>query len=170
VLAYAVMSTPVGLTLTEAATLLTKLEGRTVTPRHVRAVLVLDTRGRAIERRRLGETRVYTAEDVALVRLALRLRGSGVSPTVARIVAACLRAELVAAWRSRRGYALAVTGLRGVVVPPHRERPSGVIAWVPLRAVWAGIEDAIRTTRRTQPEIWQWKAQPATALAAGGGF
>jgi hypothetical protein len=152
-----------GLTLPEMATVISRLEQQEVSVGQVRSVLLLDTRGRAITPQRHGETRLYTADDVAVVRLVLRLRAAGVSPTVARVVAACLRPELGRSWRLPR--ALAVAGLRGELLPLNAGRPTGTIAWVSLREVWAGIEAAIRTTRRTQPEVWQWKPQSALALA-----
>src|SRR6476469_2039132 len=144
-----------GLTLQEAASLLSRLEKRSVSTNQVRAVLLLNTRGRTLRPHRHGETRLYISDEVAAVRLVLRLRAAGVSPTVARVVVACLRDELSRLWR--RPLALAVTGLSGEIVPLSAERPPGTIAWVPVRDVWVGIDDAIRAVRRAQPEVWQWK-------------
>src|SRR6476469_2992650 len=126
-----------GLTLQESASLLSRLEKRAVSTNQVRAVLLLNTRGRALEPQPHGQTRLYTSDEVATVRLVLRLRAAGVSPTVARVVVACLRDELSRLWR--RPLALAVTGLRGEIVPFRVRRPPGTIAWVPVRDVWVGI-------------------------------
>jgi DNA-binding transcriptional MerR regulator len=123
---------------------------------------LLDTRGRAINPRRHGETRCYSATDLAIVRLVLRLRAAGVSPTVARVVVACLRDELSGSWK--RPVALAVTGLRGELLPMREEQPKGPVAWVPLREAWDGVEAAIREARKAAPEIWQWKPQPAGSV------
>jgi DNA-binding transcriptional MerR regulator len=155
------------LTLAEAALLLSRLEKQIVSLDQVRAVLLLDTRRRVVSPLRHGETRLYTSDDVAAVRLVLRLRASGVSPTVARVVVACFRDELSQSWR--QSLALAVSGLRGELLPIHAERPKGTVAWVPLREIWAGIEEAIRGVRKAQPEVWQWKPQPLSALTAETG-
>lgn len=159
-----------GVTVAEVARVAGRLERRPVTVGTVRSILVLDTRGRALMPQRHGETRVYAAEDVALVRLALRLRAAGVSPTVARVVVACLRNQLVAAWHGQDDSALAVIGLRGEIRSRLSARPAGVVAWIALRDVWQGLESAIRRVRQAQPEIWQWKAQPVTAFLGAGGW
>ena len=146
--------------------MLSRLEKRPVSAGQVRAVVLLDTRGRAVKPRRHGETRLYTSDDVAAVRLVLRLRALGVSPTVARVVVACLRDELCQSWHLP--LAFAVTGLRGELLSVNQERPAGCVAWVPVRAMWVGLNEAIRARRKVQPEIWQWKAQSASALTATG--
>lgn len=157
-----------GVTVAEAAAILAELEGRPVSVAQVRSVLVLDTRGRALAPRVHGQTRVYTAVDLALVRLTFRLRGAGVSPTVARVMVANARDVLAGHWQHDDPMALAVVGLRGLVVYAASRRPDGAVAWVPLRDVWRGIEAAMRARRAVEPQMWQWKRHPAPLVASGG--
>src|SRR5262245_24735254 len=88
-----------GLTLEEAAQVLSTLEKRAVSADQIRTAVLLDTRRRIPLPRRHGETRLFTADDLAVVRLVLRLRAAGVSSTVARVVVACLREALGKSWR-----------------------------------------------------------------------
>jgi DNA-binding transcriptional MerR regulator len=156
-----------GVTVAEVAAILTKLLGTAITTAQVRSVLVLDTRGRTMSPRRHGQTRLYSAVDVALVRLVLRLRAEGVSPTVARVVVAHFRELLAQHWTHHDPMAFAVIGMRGLLLYAKQSRPDGAVAWMDLRDVWRGVERAVQAVRQKAPEVWQWKSQPASAVGEG---
>lgn len=154
-----------GVTLNEAARILSKLEHRRVTPAQIRAILVRGTTGRALEPRRIGQTRVYSAVDLAMVRLNLRLRAQGVSPLVARVIVANLSSEMIEHLIHGDPMALNIIGMRGIPAHPNSKELAGV-AWVDLRDVWRGVEREIEATRRAQPDVWCWKwAEPQASGA-----
>jgi hypothetical protein len=110
-----------------------------------------------------GRTRLHAADDVALMRVALRLEAAGVSAWVARVVLAYLQDSLIAAIRSRRPKALHVFGVRGSIRPASEPAPPGTIV-VPLRSVMHGVLEKMRQTRRDTPTIWAWQQlSPAAA-------
>jgi DNA-binding transcriptional MerR regulator len=160
---------PDGVTLREAAQLLSTLERRPVSPAQVRSILVLDTTGHALAPRQHGDVRLYSAVDVAFVRLTLRLRAEGVSPTVARTIVSCLGPMLAEHLTHNHPMALAVVGLRGLLLYAPAGRPDAVVAWVTLQDVWRGIEDRIRVVRQRAPELRRWN-QPLAAVAGGQGL
>lgn len=139
--------TTTGVTLTRAAEILTTLERREITPSQVRTILVLGPNARALEPLPLGTPRMFTREDVAIVRLVLRLRAAGVSPIVSRIIAAHWRDSLIETWHDRRPTALAVIGMRGLLLRRGKE-PKGAIARVDLQDVWRGIGPLMRASSR----------------------
>ena len=154
-----------GLTVSEVARVLARLEHRKVSIGQVRSVLVLDTHGRALAPRQHGQTRLYSSIDVALVRLVLRLRAEGVSPTIARVLVAGLRDTLAKHWTHNDPMAFAVIGLRGFVMYATAARPALAVAWVPLRSVWADVAEAAMVVREREPEVWQWKRQSPAMIA-----
>jgi hypothetical protein len=146
-----------GVTLTEAARLLTQIERRpanvSITPSVVRSILVLGTDARAMEPRRPGDTRLFTPVDLAVVRLNLQLRAAGVSPTVARVNVANLRILLAKHWRHGDEMLLVIAGLCGVLVPPGTDSVRGEVARVPILKAWRGLDDGVKAIRRRAPEV-----------------
>jgi len=131
------------------------LERRRISPSQVRSILVLDTTARAMQPRRSGDTRLYSAVDLAIVRLAVRLRAEGVSPTVARVIVATLRESIVEIWAHARPMALAVIGMRGLLLWRGKQ-PAAAAACVDLLDVWRGVTHAIQVVRGTDEEVWRW--------------
>lgn len=146
-------------TVREIAAIVSQMEGRACSYARVRSLLVLGQGGRrTVVPRERGDTRLFTAYDVAIVRAAEQLKRQGVSSAVTRVILATLRQELEAAWRQYRPAALAIIGVRGWL--PHEEASrDGAIAWVPLRPVWAGIEDAIAETREQAPTVVRYRQE-----------
>jgi hypothetical protein len=157
------------LTAREASVLVSKLTGRRCSPRRLGYLLLGGGIGTDVEPRRRGQTRLYGAIDLALVRLGLLLEEEGISPWVARVVLTYLRNDLVMAWRAASPLALAVTGVRGTLEPALKTRPAWATAWVPLREVWRDLEREIRRVRDAHPSVWMWREMPAGRAANSGG-
>lgn len=152
------------LTGVEAARLVSALTGRKCTPRRVRYLLVDGGLGTELQERQRGQTRLFGALDLAILRLASELEAQGISAWVARVVLTYLRDDIVRAIKSAAPVALAITGLKGRLEPALKSRPSSAIAWVPLRDVWRGLDDRIGAVRQDQPTVWMWARVPVTAV------
>lgn len=152
------------LTAVEAARVLTKLSGRPCTPHRVRRLLVTARLGTELQARRRGQTRLFGALDLAIVRLAIELDRQGVSAWVAKVVLTYLRDDVVRAFKSAAPVALAVNGVRGSLEPALKARPSSAVAWVPLRDTWKGIEAEIEAVRGAKPTVWMWAEVPCHAV------
>jgi hypothetical protein len=158
------MATPQLVTAREAAHVLSKLSGRTCSPARVRRLLVKARLGTELQARQKGQTRLFGAFDLVIVRVALELERQGISAWVSKVVLTYLRDDLVRAFKSAAPVALAVTGLRGSLEPSLKARPSSAIAWVPLREAWKGLEPEIETVRGAKPTIWMWTEVPCHAV------
>jgi hypothetical protein len=152
------------LTAVEAAHLLSKLSGRDCTPHRVRRLLVAARLGTELQPRTNGQTRLFGAVDLAIVRVAIELDRQGISAWVSRVVLTYLRDDLVRAFKSAAPVALAVTGIRGSLEPALKARPSSAIAWVPLRDVWRGLDAEIEALRVAKPTVWMWSEVPCHAV------
>ena len=158
------MAGPKLLTAVEAARAVRKLTGRPCTPRRVRHLLVQGGLGTELQVRRQGQTRLFGALDLAILRLAIELERQGISAWVARVVLTYLRDDIVRAFKAAAPVALAVTGVRGRLEPALKARPSSAVAWVPLREVWKGIEPEIAGVREAKPTVWMWCEVPVQAV------
>lgn len=152
------------LTATEAAHVLSKLSGRSCRPYRVRRLLVAAKLGTELQPRQRGETRLFGALDLAIVRVTLELERQGISAWVSKVVLTYLRDDLVRAFKSAAPVALAVSGVRGSLEPAFKTRPSSAVAWVPLREAWKGIEHEIETVRYAKPTVWMWSEVPCHAV------
>src|SRR5690349_15311747 len=124
------------LTAVEASHVLSKLTGRPCSPHRVRRLLVNAKLGTELQARQHGQTRLFGAVDLAIVRVALELGRQGISAWVIKVVLTYLRDDIVRALKSAAPVALAVNGIRGSLEPALRARPSSAVAWVPLREAW----------------------------------
>jgi hypothetical protein len=158
------MAGPKLLTAIEAARLVTRVSGRKCTPRRVRHLLVQGGLGTELQARRHGQTRLFGALDLAILRLSLELERQGISAWVARVVLTCLRDDIVRAFKSSALVALAVNGIRGSLEPALRSRPSFAVAWVPLREIWKGLDDQIGGVREAKATVWMWSEVPLHAV------
>lgn len=158
------MAAPKLLTAVEAAKVVSKIAGRKCTPRRVRHLLVSGGLGTELQRRQQGQTRLFGALDLAILRLALELERQGISAWVARVVLTYLRDDIVRAFKSSAPLALAVTGVKGSLEPALRAKPSAVIAWVPLREAWKGLDREIEQVREAKPTVWMWSEVPCHAV------
>jgi hypothetical protein len=158
------MANPKLLTAIEAAHVVSKLCGVTYTARRVRHLLVLGGLGTELQPRQQGQTRLFGALDLAILRVAVELERQGISGWVARVVLTYLRDDIVRAFRSSAPLALAVTGLRGSLEPVFKHRPSTAVAWVPLREAWRGLEHEITLVRDAKPTVWMWSEVPCHAV------
>jgi hypothetical protein len=158
------MAAPKLLTAVEAAKVIAKASGRKCTPRRVRHLLVQGGLGTELQRRQQGQTRLFGALDLAILRLALELERQGISAWVARVVLTYLRDDIVRAFKASAPLALAVTGVKGRLEPAIRTRPSAVAGWVPLREVWKGLDKEIEQVREAKPTVWMWTEVPCHAV------
>lgn len=158
------MAGPKLLTAIEAARLVTRVSGRKCTPRRVRHLLVQGGLGTELQARRHGQTRLFGALDLAILRLSLELERQGISAWVARVVLTYLRDDIVRAFKSSALVALAVNGIRGSLEPALRSRPSFAVAWVPLREIWKGLDDQIGGVREAKATVWMWSEVPLHAV------
>jgi hypothetical protein len=158
------MVTPKALTAVELAQLVSRLAGRTVSPRRVRHLLVGAGLGTELQARQQGQTRLFGVLDVALIRLAIELEKQGISAWVTRVVLTYLRDDIVRAFRASAPVALGVHGLRARLEPTLKARPSGFVAWVPLREIWKGLEAEVAGMRAGKPTVWMWSEVPAHAV------
>lgn len=158
------MAGPKLLTATESARSVSRLTGRKCSVRRVRHLLVQGGLGTELQPRQRGQTRLFGTLDLAILRLSVELERQGVSSWVTRVVLTYLRNELVLALKSAAPVALAISGLRGSLHPAFKAKPSGVVAWVPLREVWRGLDDEIAEVRSACPTVWMWRDVPLTAV------
>jgi len=152
------------LTATELAKLASKAAGRKCTARRVRHLLVQGGLGTELQPRRQGQTRLFGALDLAIIRLALELERQGISAQVIRVVLTYLRDDIVRAYKSSAPLALAVIGVKGRLEPAIRNRPSAVAAWVPLREAWKSLDREIEQVREAKPSVWMWSEVPCHAV------
>lgn len=152
------------LTATEAAKLVSRISGRKCTARRVRHLLVQGGLGTELQPRQQGQTRLFGALDLAILRLALELERQAVSAWVIRVVLTYLRDDLVRAFKSAAPLALAVNGLRGRLEPALRTKPASAVAWVPLREIWKGLDQEISSVREAKPTVWMWAEVPLHAV------
>ena len=150
--------------MTEASTLLSKSMGRRISHQRVRRLLVNAGLGTELQRRQHGQTRLFGALDLAIVKLALELERQGISPWVGKVVLTYLRDDLVRAFKASAPVALSVSGVRGSLGPALRARPSNVAAWVPLREIWRGLDNEIAAVRDAKPTVWMWTEVPCHAV------
>ena len=68
------------------------------------------------------------------------------------------------AFKSAAPVALAISGLKGSVLPALKARPPGTVVWVPLRDVWKGIEAEIGEVRTATPTVWMYRDVQLTAV------
>lgn len=158
------MAGPKLMTAVEAARAVSRLTGRKCTARRVRHLLVQCQLGTELQHRQRGQTRLFGVLDLAILRLAIELDRQGVSSWVTRVVLTYLRNDIVMAFKSAAPVALAISGLRGSVLPALKARPSGTVAWVPLRDVWKGIEAEIGEVRAARPTVWMYRQVPLAAV------
>jgi len=139
------------LTAPELAQLISDLESTTCEPWHIRRYLI-DVKP-PIDGA-FGRTRLYTADDLCLVRLAVRLEREGLSAWVVRAVLANHADEIVRAWRSGTASVLAVHGVRGKVIAEADSTrvPTGTTV-VPLQPIRRDVSTAIARIRRHNPTI-----------------
>jgi len=152
------------LTAVEAAKLLSRLTGERFTPRRVRHLLVEGGLGTELQARRRGQTRLFGALDLGILRVAIELERQGISAWVARVVLTYLRDDIIRAFKSSAPVALAVTGVRGRIEPALRAKPASAIAWVPLREVSKGLDTEISGVREAKPTVWMWSEVPLHAV------
>lgn len=149
------MRTPLTLTVGEVATLVSRLAGVSCSARRVRYLLGGPVQGH-------GRTRFYTALDVAVVQLVLRLEQAGVSPWVGRVVIAYLGDELRAALRAGARGAVRIQGVRAELVAVNaHEQSVAATAFVPLADIWRGVVPAVRRIRTQRPTVWMWREMSA---------
>jgi hypothetical protein len=158
------MAGPKLMTAVEAARAVSRLTGRKCTARRVRHLLVQCQLGTELQQRQRGQTRLFGVLDLAIMRLAIELERQGVSSWVTRVVLTYLRNDIVMAFKSAAPVALAISGLRGSVLPALKARPPGTVAWVPLRDVWKGIEAEIGHVRAARPTVWMYRDVPLAAI------
>jgi len=158
------MAGPKVLTAVEAARAVSRLTGRKCTARRVRHLLVQSQLGTELQHRQRGQTRLFGVLDLAILRLAIELDRQGVSSWVTRVVLTYLRNEIVMAFKSAAPVALAISGLRGSVLPALKARPADTVAWVPLREVWKGIDAEIGQVRAARPTVWMYRQVPLAAV------
>lgn len=152
------------LTAVEAAHVLSKVSGVACTPHRVRRLLVTARLGTELQPRRNGQTRLFGAVDLAIVRLAYELEKQGISAWVGKVVLTYLRDDIVRAFKSAAPVALAVNGVRGSLEPALKARPSSAMGWVPLRDVWRGLDAEIEAMRLAKPTVWMWSEVPCHAV------
>jgi hypothetical protein len=130
----------------------------------VRYLLIDGSLGTDVSRRTRGQTRLYSALDVAFVRLALRLHEQGVSPWVVRVVLTYQRNDLLRAWKASAPVALAIQGLKGSLEPSLKKRPAWATAWVPLREMAGGLDAEIQQVCHARETVWMWRKVSAHAV------
>ncbi len=158
------MAGPKLMTAVEAARAVSRLTGRKCTARRVRHLLVQSQLGTELQQRQRGQTRLFGVLDLAIMRLAIELERQGVSSWVTRVVLTYLRNDIVMAFKSAAPVALAISGLRGSVLPALKAKPPGTVAWVPLREVWKGIDAEIGHVRAASPTVWMYRDVPLAAV------
>lgn len=114
-------------------------------------------------------TRLFTIEDVALVRLIRRLQRNRVSPRVTWGLLVIQRAELDAALRERpfRVLWIGPTGHAHFLSQTDADKKSSLHCY-PLAVLFRGIEQALADVREcTLQEVWDGRRWvPAMAMAA----
>jgi DNA-binding transcriptional MerR regulator len=111
-----------------------------------------------------NQARLYTAQDVALVRVFLRLMRRGLPAWQARAVLALRNRELRRALESDAALMLVVDWPDvHVVQAPEASRFD---VRVSLRSVLTDVEGAIARRRHEEPDIWVgWMSMPAAVAA-----
>lgn len=152
---------PLVLTLDETRAVLARLEPRvTLSARQLR---YWDTQGvLRPARAAVGVARLYDVEDVALLRVALRLLSAGVAMQQVGAALKYRGAEIRQGLQARR--AQAVVFDRGIAsVVPRTDAASDALAVVDLRACRQGVEAACRAQRARAPLIWNGWARVAAS-------
>ncbi len=109
-----------------------------------------------------GDTRLYTGDDVTLLRLYARLRAADVPAWQIRALLLYLGPALRTAIQRRQDLVLVVDGARASLLRPRQAREAPGYVRVPLREVWQGVTAAVRQLRAHQPTLWAgWRFQPA---------
>ena len=154
---------PLVLNAAEVARVVQALEGGTVTRRQVLHLTRLGVVTPSVHvGRARGETTLFDNADVALLRLAFRLRHAGepwwAIKGLLRFQQPWLRARLVPnsrAWLRVDGATMALCD----------EAPRRGQLRIRLRDVVAGVRAAAATVRREQPDVWVgWRMVPAQAV------
>ncbi|MFP5379996.1 MAG: hypothetical protein ACLGHP_09670 [Vicinamibacteria bacterium] len=148
------------ITADELAATAAALSGRPCSARRVRYLLVTGGLGTELPRRRQGQTRLFGALDLALVRLALELEKQGASPWLIRVAMTYLRDDLVRAWKSAAPLALALRGIQGSLEPALKARPPWATVWVPLREIWRGLDGEVDKVCGRRDHVWMWRPVP----------
>lgn len=156
--------TPRLLTAGEVAVLCARLTGQPCSTRQVRYLLVGCSLGSEPDRRPNGQTRLHGGVDVAMVRLALRLRAEGVSPWATRVILTYLRNDIVRVWKTGSAVTLAVAGIQGSLQPSLKAKPARAIACVPLREIWHGLETELQRICNARNSVWMWRDVPVHAV------
>ena len=158
--------------VTEACDLLQRLEARTlarlgwtITPRQLR---YLDTCG-VLQPGRVDGARLYTAADVALLRLFLRLVAAGATESRVRSALVYLGAELRReVERPASDRALLLMGARGLIVPASEcQRWRGQQPCISVAEVVKGTGEAVEAVRAADAYIWTGRRfETSSTLAA----
>lgn len=146
------------LTLREAAEILSQLESTPLPPWMLRRLLA-DCVSRDKCRQTRGRTQLYSTTDLLLARVALRLKGAGLSATLARSIITNHANAIIRGARSKHDYVLVVTGSRGEVMRAGLVEHSPGVTVLPLAAAWTGLIEAIRAVRREWPTVPLWNRQ-----------
>jgi hypothetical protein len=157
------------LTVGEVAALVSRLSGRSCSPRRVSYLLVSGGIGTECQRRPRGGTRLFGVLDVAIVRLALALEAEGLSSWMIRVVLTYLRNDLVRAWKAAAPLTLALRGIQASLEPTVRTRPSAATAWIPLREIWRGLEAEVQRTSDGRDEVWMYRRIPVRSVPRSTG-
>jgi hypothetical protein len=83
---------------------------------------------------------------------------------VARVVLTYLRDDLIRAWKAGASTALTIKGVHGSLEPTLRTRPSGAVAYVPLREIWRGLDADLHRVCATRATVWMWRHVPVDAV------
>ena len=107
-----------------------------------------------------GDTRLYTADDVALQRLYVRLKAAGMPPWQIRGIFVYLGPPLRLALQRGQDRVLVVNGGRGSLLTAREALRAPGDVRVPLRSLRQGVPAAVRHLRAQQPTVWAgWRRQ-----------
>lgn len=170
------MKAPAVVTIPEAVALLSRVEPRVcrdLTDKRFRyAAEALGIRATPGS----GAAALYTAVDVALVRLVFRLYAEGVSQPMARAAAVYLGPEVRRVIESGRlGSAVIVVPVSGPaakypqrnwarLVTGQEARTLGGVQ-IAVRDLAANLVEGMREIRVAEPCVWQWRSVPASTAA-----
>lgn len=138
---------------------LSRLGGRFAEGLSARQLRYLDVSAVLETKRANGQpqyARLYTAVDVMLVRVWLRLLAEGVPDSRARSALIYLNTALRAALdqpTTDRALVVVKGTARGMVVPARVQR-GDAFAVIPLAAVQHGVREAVAALRADVPEMW----------------
>jgi hypothetical protein len=107
---------------------------------------------------------LYGSLDLALVRVALAMQEQGASPWLTRVVLTYLRNDLVRAWKSASPLALAVRGVQATLEPALKTAPSSTSIWIPLRAIWHGLDALVQKASDAREEVWMYRRVKVRAV------